>query len=157
MKIFMQNILFAFASFGFHPSGFFSTSWKQNWAALNFIFCCLNSTRDCLVQSCRDRGWPCCCQSATSDGQSLSWVWALLPTLAACGDRPCLLRQCLQPGRERATLHPCVYLLPRTLGARWALGAVGSRRPALVRNGDDHSLGCLGGHGCYHESMQCSF
>lgn len=70
---------------------------------------------------------------------------------------PCLLRQCLQPGREQATLHPRVYLLPQSLGARWALGALEWRAPALMRNRDDDSLCCLRGHGCYHKSMQGSF
>lgn len=36
MKIFMQNVLFAFASFGFHPSGFFSNELKAELSSPEF-------------------------------------------------------------------------------------------------------------------------
>lgn len=53
--------------------------------------------------------------------------------------------------QRESSLHPCLCLLPQSLGARRALDTGGW--PALMRNGDNPSLCCLRRHGSYHESM----
>lgn len=52
-KMLMQNILFAFASLGFHPPGLFTRAEgrrEQPWISSR-----LSSTGDCSVQSCKQR------------------------------------------------------------------------------------------------------
>lgn len=70
--------------------------------------------------------------------------------------RACSGSVCSLAGSKQPCTH-VFYLVPQSLGARWALSALEWRAPALMRNRDDDSLCCLRGHGCYHESMQGSF